>query len=361
MNTHKEIQQFLSSLSDTECSFILLELMAKNGHSSAGMRRTYPGELLRMERWLLNSINTVSVPRIRNSRLRIWLIFMLLRYGGLRLEEIFDLHADDLKLDESQILIRKHGHKRAVPLPLHASRLMREQIEEWPALIALSRPCRCDSSLVRRSFARYSVQGGISPRLLSARALRRHRALELEDNGLPPNLVNLFLGRLISDSKFDSAQGLKILRQAIANEQFPKTSARNSFYGTLVSLVKHGILVETTLESISGLVVKAIITDTSCQNLKLNLGMTARALVKAPWVKIFEPGGGAFAADSNRFYGMIKEIKKDADAMEIMVALPQGNIICALYAAQERPAFPVALGDNVGVEFSPLAVILTTC
>lgn len=359
MNTHKDIREFLSGLSSSERSFLLLELMTKNTSPYVGSRRVYPGELMRLERWLLNSIDTVTSPRIRNSRMRLWFIFMLLRYGGLRLEEIFDLQADNLDLVNRQIFVRHGAHARTVPIPPHVARLLGAKIEEWPALFALARPFLCDSSLIRRSFAQYSIQCGISPRLLSARSLRKHRALELEYAGLPPSLVNLFLGRLVDDTHFDSRQAHKILFQAIDNEQFPKTSARNSFFGPLVSLVKHGILVETALESTSGLLIKAVITETSCQNLKLVLGMTVRALVKAPWVKVVVGKEKNPESGCNRFYGKIKEIKQDAEAMEIMVTLPEGNVVCALYAAREKPAFPVAVGDSVGVEFSPLSVILT--
>ncbi len=356
MDIFNNLPAFLSSLSRSERELLLAGLMTKTGNGYLLHQKTYPLELFRAERNLLDNIDRTSIPKILNSRLRNWFIFMLLRYGGMRLEEILDLEAENLELNTLRINIPKGRFPRTISLPPLATRQMRERLERWPALFVLKNPFRCDSSQIRRAFSRCASQCALSPGLLTARTLRRHRGLELEKAGLPLSLINLFLGRAIPDPDFDSEQGNKILDQFIQNEQFPKTSARNSFHGALISLKKKGILIETCLETASGMKVHAVITDTSRQNLNLEEGMAVTALVKAPWVNVYEN----ISSEPNHFYGKIKEIKEDSSAVEIIVIMDTGNIVCSLYTLEQKPDFPLYAGKDVGVKFSPMSVILTS-
>lgn len=354
MGSSQKIQNILSSLSRQEQADLLAALIS--GNSLARPCRAFqPGELSLVEKKLAKDIDQAQSPKVLNSRVRLWFIFMLLRYGGMRLEEIFSLEPENLNLSASMINITKGKNPRELPLPPLAVRQMRSRLESWPALAGLPRPFFCDSSLVRRGFAQCAARCEVSSGLLTARALRRHRALELERAGLPQPLINLYLGRYVAEANFNVAQGAEILKQAILNEQFPRTSARNAFNGRLVRLEKKGVLVKTWLETASGLLVEAIITDTSRQNLELKTGSAATALVKAPWVEVHEAG----ASGPNHFYGKIKEIKEDNEAMEISVLLPQGNIVCSLYTQGRKPDFSLYPDMPIGARFSPLSVILT--
>lgn len=354
MRVSPKIQTLLSGLSRQEQADLFAALISKNGFAQP-LPTFRPGDLALVEKRLALGIEQAQSPKARNSRLRLWFIFMLLRYGGMRLEEIFGLAPENLNLAASLINITEGKKPRELPLPPQAARQMRGRLESWPALAALSRPFLCDSSLVRRGFALCAARCEVSAGLLTARSLRRHRALELERAGLPPPLINLYLGKAVADVNFNASKGAEILKQAILNEQFPRTSARNAFNGRLVRLEKQGILVKTRLETASGLLVEAVITDTSRQNLELKTGSPATALVKAPWVELYKAG----AAGPNHFLGKIKEIKQDEKAMEISVLLPRGNVVCSLYTQGRGPGFPLSLGMPVGARFSPFAVILT--
>lgn len=354
MSSSQKIESILSGLSRQEQAALLAALISRNSLARpCDIFR--PGELSLVEKTLAQGIDQARSPKTLNSRLRLWFIFMLLRYGGMRLEEIFSLGPENLNLAACLINITRGKNPRETPLPPLAARQMRIRLESWPALAGLPRPFLCDSSLVRRGFAQCAARCQVSPGLLTARALRRHRAQELERTGLPPPLINLYLGRALAEDNFNVAQGAEILKQAVLNEQFPRTSARNAFNGRLVRLEKKGILVRIWLETASGLLVEAVITETSRKNLELKTGSSATALVKAPWVEVYEAG----ETGPNHFFGKIKEIKQDNNAMEISVLLPQGNIVCSLYTRRRKPDFPLCLDMPVGARFSPLSVILT--
>lgn len=358
MNKHQEIQTFLAKLSKAEATYLLSELLTKNGIKASSAQKLAPADLSRVEKELLNDLEKAANPKSRTARWRLYFIFLLLRYGALRMEEIFQLRGEDLTA--AKIRIRSSKFPREVPLAPKTVAQMRVQIEKWPFILALEYPLRCNGSLVRRAFSQYALKCGLAPHLLNARAIRRYRALELEYTGLPHELIRLFLGQRIGNSNFDLQEGQKILTQAIENEQFPKTSARNAFYGELVSLVKRGILVECVLETIAGLKVYAIITESSRQNLDLHLGMAVRGIIKAPMLSVFSSSSAAEPLPPNHFLGQIKEIKEDAEAMEINIILPQGNLLCALYVNGQKPDFPLATADIIGVKFSPFSVILTS-
>lgn len=122
-----------------------------------------------------------------------WLIFMLLRYGAVRLVEIFALRPHDLDLENG--VLRVGGQfRREVPLPLTVSRRLRRILEDptlFPASLELM---RCDASYVRRCLQHCGEACGLPKGLLSARALRHSRALELARQGLPLPVVDIFLG-----------------------------------------------------------------------------------------------------------------------------------------------------------------------
>ena len=357
MTKRQTIQNFLAQLSQAEETFLLGELLAKNGIQAVRESKLAPAALSRLEKILATDLEKAPSPKSRNARWRLFFIFLLLRYAGLRMEEIFQIKAEDLQLAEAKIQIRCGKFQRIVPLSPKGAAAMREQIEKWPPALALDYPFRCDGSLIRRAFARCALKCGLSPHLLTARGLRQHRALELEHLGLPPELINLFLGRQLGS--LDLEQGKKILAQAIENEQYPKTSARNAFYGELISLEKKGILVHCILETSSGLKVYASITESSRQNLGLRLGLHMRAIIKAPFVQVFQYSSALNKAP-NHFLGQIKEVKRDAEAMEINILLPEGNLLCALYVMGQKPDFPLSEAETIGVKFSPFSVILIT-
>lgn len=352
------LHSFLNSLDEDDRAWLLRQLLGKS--RSAHISRKYArSALMEAEILLFKRIGAAKTPQSMLPRARLWLIFMLLRYGALRPREISALSTKDLSLRDG--LVRIGGESgREVWLPLEASRRMQHiiwRLPEKPDLL------HCDAGLVRRSLRQCAQMCGIPADALSPSALRKNRALELELSGLPYSLINLFLGRKSRNSALASGfenPGL-ILKTHIQEEQIMKTSARNVFQGKISKLRQKGILAEAGIKTSSGLEVISIITETSYKSLALSEGKVVNALVKAPFVSVIPADERAVAAGcaENCFKGVVEEIHADEMAEEIIVALPEGNVICALYAHGAKPSREVAKGKEVLVCFSAFSVILT--
>lgn len=356
LNESFDPQKLLSGLNRQQRGELMHALLA--GNTPSQMPPLPGGELARAERWFWDLVLTATVPRHANARMRMWFIFMFLRYGAMRLVEVFSLGNADLDF-KAGIAHVAGTHARLVPLPLPACRRMENAWKDWVSPLALERPLQCDASLVRRAFAQCAAACGIPPESMNASAIRRQRGFELAAAGLHPQLVAVFLGRSADYGIFLPQEGQNLIKKYIHREPAMKTSARNFFHGRITSLREQGILVEIILETNEGLQVAAVITRTSLKSLELVEGKMVNAIVKAPWVTVFSENARASSGMENCFQGKVEAVNRDSLACEILVALPQGNEICALYANGATPAADITPGARVFATFSAFAVILT--
>lgn len=333
--------------------------------------RISPQELLTVEAWLWERASAARGPREKRPRLRMWLIFMLLRYAALRLVEIFALRPGHLDLQEGLIHVPgtggPHGAPgREVPLPLAISRRVRRVLED-PTLFPENRELmRCDASYVRRCLQQCGAACGLPKGLLSARSLRHSRALELGRQGLPLQVVDIFLGRRTGPGqngmvRCDLREARRLLREQLQRERPMKTSARNVFQGRITSLRHFGLLVEVILHTTGGLRVSALITDESCRTLALAEGKLVNASVKAPWVLV-QPGmpeQNTAPAAENCFAGLVERVREDPMVAEVLVALPEGSQVCALLSRGPESPAGLSAGQQVTVLFKAFSVILS--
>lgn len=314
-------------------------------------------ELLAAESWFWEQIDAANDRREYWSRLRMWLIFMLLRHAALRLSEVFSIEPSHVDWQAGLITV-PGAHARTVPLPLEVSHRLGRILHE-SSLCPMEGPLvRCDASLVRRTMLRCASDCGILKGLLSARGLRHSRALELSKQGLPLPALDVFLGRRSTHNgpiRCDVQEAQRILRENIQKERPMKTSARNVFQGRITSLVQSGILVKVILVTAGGLRLTALITDESHRRLGLAVGMLVNASVKAPWVLI-SPDADPQGCAENTFTAIIERIRTDDLTMEILAALPEGSQICAL---QTKGLAQIRAGDKVSVSFKAFSVILS--
>lgn len=354
-NPHK----LLKCLSAGERGELMHALMSGRAISGDTVREPVsPAALLGVEYWFWNQIKTATTTKHANARLRMWFIFMFLRFGGLRLGEIFDLRDEDVDFRAGVIHV-KGAHDRWIPFPLAPARRMGSAWRDWISPVALAKPLRCDASLVRRQLAKCAEDLGMAPNLLNASSLRRNRALELAAEGLHPTLIAIFLGRSNDNGIFRAEEVQNLITKYIQKETAMKTSARNVFSGKITGLREKGILVEVNLETSDGLKVTSVITNTSRKTLDLKEGKGITAIVKAPWVTVFPESERARCGLDNCFQGKVENVKRDELACEILVVLPQGNGVCALYANGAQPEECIQEGAEVVATFSPFAVILT--
>lgn len=139
--------------------------------------------------WEVWAAEPVAISR-KVARARLHLLFLLVRFGALRMVEALNL---DLRrdLDCQSGMIRIGGaYSRNVLLPLYAMRPIRRiaGMSDSPDFL------RLDPGFARRTF--YSVAGplGIPPALAGPRALRYLRGRELLEMHVPLKVVQDYLG-----------------------------------------------------------------------------------------------------------------------------------------------------------------------
>lgn len=306
----------------------------------------------------------------RLSRLRVWLVFSLLRHAGLRLGEA--LAFDDARDMRGSVLHVGGSHAREVPLSPPAAQRLREIVDAPEAQTLRGQLARLDEGYLRRCLYARARECGLDPGLVSARALRTARAIELCRSGMPLKIVHAFLGQASTDPTaallhYAREDANAIINYYLHKDMKMKTSARNVFPGRVLTLRRSGILVEVTLRTFSGLDVVSVITDESYQTLGLEEGKTAIATVKAPWVILALPAAQGDNAGSapepatsarNRFAGTVAAVRRSEVATEVVVDLTEGSRVCSLITTESADQLHVREGASVLVSFKAFSVIL---
>lgn len=371
----KKLAALADSLSEEETNFLLDRLRARREGAAAPTGENLPpfaladsarcldaAMLARVEDAFARRVEGARDGRQRLSRLRVWLVFLLLRHAGLRLAEAlaFD-DARDLDARRSLLLVRG-SHAREVPLPPPLLKRLLGIARAPEARPLRGSLARLDQGYLRRCLYARAKECGMPPGLLSARSLRDTRAIELCRGGMPLKIVHAFLGQRSGDRtaaflRYSAEDEKAIIHYYLHRENSMKTSARNVFPGRVSALRRSGVLVEATLLTFSGLELTAVITEESARALSLEEGSIAVAAVKAPWVVLTGPDAPASSV-RNDFPGTVAEVRRAEVASEVLVDLEEGNRVCALITTESADSLRLAPGSPVRVGFKPFSVIL---
>lgn len=136
-----------------------------------------------------------------------------------------------------------------------------------------------------------------------------------------------------------------------------KTSARNQFLGKVIN-VKHGpISAEVTLDIGGGDVLTAVITNDSAEQLALQPGAEAYALIKAPWVIVTTEEGIRTSARNN-LRGTVVRCQEGAINAEIVIELPGGRLVVATVTNESVHELGLAEGRQVTALIKASHIIL---
>lgn len=308
-------------------------------------------------------VQEAKTPVQQRSRSRLWLAFLLIRYGALRLGETLSLDdARDILPGRNQVTV--HGsNARKVLLPEPVMRIIADRLAAPMFYGMRGEVLRLDQGYLRRKFYERAKACGLPGELFNPRIIRHSRAIELLSGGVPLQVVQSFLGQqnpaMASNYlEFSGESAQRIVHRYINRENKMKTSARNAFTGRVTSLIRDGLLVEVELTTMTGLQVVAVITQESCANLGLSEGGIATATVKAPWVILTLDEAGLKTSARNKFSGTVSAVKNSAIACEVLVDLPDGNKVCALVTLDSVKKLDIKPGDDILVMFKAFSVIL---
>jgi molybdate transport system regulatory protein len=298
--------------------------------------------------------------RSRQSRTRLWLLFLLLRHTGMRLGEALELD-DRSDIDLARGVVKIGGDSpREVPLPDEVVDALKIFFEAPMSLELRGQVFHMDQGYVRRIFSERGKGTGIPRELLNPRVLRHSRAVELLRGGVPVVVVDAMLGHQGPSCQyvsFSDADTRRIMTHYIYEEKKMKTSARNMFVGQ-ISAIRDGNILSEVEETTTGLQVVSVITKESFENLGLAMGMTVIATVKAPWVVLVKEDSMLRTSARNKFCGRISAVNTGQIAAEVVVDLADGTKITSLITDESVNKLDLKVGDEICAMVKAFSVIL---
>lgn len=313
--------------------------------------------------------DAARTPQIHRARERMRLVYLMLRHSGGKLGEVLSLdERTDLDTEQSTVSFRAAEGKEA-PRQVVVPQPFLEEVERFAASPA-NRALRgelfhLDPGFVRRKLYEQARRAELPVNRVSPTTLRHSRAVELLRGGVPLPVVQVMLGHssLMLTSiycSFSDQDCRRIVNHCVKKESRMKTSARNTFFGSVSSVRKSPLLTEISLAVQNGFELVSVITNESFERLGLTEGGQVTALVKAPWVLIGKDEHRARTSARNCFPGHVTSIRGDGVAVEIMGMLDGGTPMCALITAESVEALDVKEGDSVWFFFKAFSVIIST-
>ncbi|MEJ5059715.1 MULTISPECIES: TOBE domain-containing protein [unclassified Pseudomonas] len=139
-----------------------------------------------------------------------------------------------------------------------------------------------------------------------------------------------------------------------------RTSARNQLHGKVAAIETQGHNDRIRLELAEGLSIDTQITHDSTLRLDLQPGTEVVALIKAGWLDVLGNDDDG-TLGHNCLTGIIEEILDAEDGpSEVRIALPNGQILCALAEPGHLLSRKLTPGQPVRAQFSPSNVLLGT-
>jgi len=157
----------------------------------------------------------------------------------------------------------------------------------------------------------------------------------------------------------DDALPLDSLLAAISRFSL-QTSARNQWFGTVTARDRAQVQQHVDILLADGTTrLKVAITAQSGERLGLDEGKEVLVLLKAPWVNITRNAEQAKTAD-NQLRGTISQIESGEEQSEVLMTLPDGQILCATIPA--AAADDLTEGVDVTAYFNAdRGIIATLC
>lgn len=137
-----------------------------------------------------------------------------------------------------------------------------------------------------------------------------------------------------------------------------KTSARNTFSGTIARVTKGAVNAEVQLTTENGASIVATVTNTSVDRLGLREGSRAFALVKASSVILGKELHSARMSTRNILCGTVSKIAKGAVNSEIDVQLSGGGSLTSVITNASTDSLGLREGEHACGAFKASSVII---
>jgi len=326
-------------------------------------------QLNRLEQSFREWVETASRCDVRDSRRRILMIFLIIRYTGAKLNEVLNLDPGrDLDCEKGFFILgRREGKSGHSQRKVQISEKLSHEIHTLIADLSLrndtSKIFHADPGFVRRKFYDRAEACGISKQLGAPETLRKSRAIELMQNSLPLPAVQMLMGHSTpnltsSYVTFSEDDIQQVTRFVVEKESSRKTSARNSFFGKIRTIRQGDIQTLVEIVTIGGLIISAVITNDSLQRLGLKAGKMITAEVKAPWVLLHKSNREQGCSADNMFKGVVEKISHGEVSTEYVVRIADGTEVCSIVTRESSRRIALAEGDETWVLFNGYSVVL---
>ena len=340
-----------------------------NGHTlpfSQSGQQLEPPHLTLLEQSFRDWATAAEGKRTRASRLRILLIFLLIRYTGAKLSEVLSLRpSEDMHLDRNSITfdgaIAEQSREVQISASLSgeiAALLSGVGKDDGPEqLFAI------DSAFVRRKFYERAEACGFNKKQGGPEMIRKARAVELMRNNLPLPVVQRLLGHSTPNltaafMPFSEEDMRKATRWYMERESGGMTSARNCFFGKVSAVDRGDIQTAVHLTTPGGNRVSAMITNASAERLDIRPGRLITAEVKAPWLILERCDRPGLSSAENQFTGQIVSLATGGINTECVARLADGTELCAVLSRAGFAALNLCVGDPVRMLFSCYGAVL---
>ncbi|NYT38559.1 LysR family transcriptional regulator [Allopusillimonas soli] len=198
------------------------------------------------------------------------------------------------------------------------------------------------------------------PLVLRTTGGRRGGGATLSDKGL--QLLALFQQVSREHARFmsrlaqvqdASADNLELIQHMML-----ETSARNQLLGTVSAVRPGAVNDEVALSLAEGLDIVANITSASVQNLGLQPGRRAMALIKASSIMVGTVDGPLRISARNQLAGKIDGINKGAVNAEVRIALPSGHALVSIITMDSLATLGLKTGQPAYAIFKASSVML---
>lgn len=305
----------------------------------------------------------------RLSRSRVFLVFLLIRHTGAKLNEVLRLDPSrDIDWENHCVLFRgspgtRGAASRGVDVSRRALAEMRALLDSPEFKDGFRGPLALDAAFVRRKFYERAQECGFPKRLGSPEMIRKARAVELLKGHIPLPVVQRVLGSETSSVganyvTFSQDDIRQVMRLFLERESAGRTSARNAFFGRVKAIQRGDIQAQVHLETLGGCGVVTVITADSLRRLAVEEGKYMVAEVKAPWVVLVSGLEVPELSAENRFQGTIRRLLRGKVTAEVTVELSDGTELCAVITAESARKMALEEGALVWAVFSAYAVVL---
>lgn len=183
------------------------------------------------------------------------------------------------------------------------------------------------------------------------RMIALYRALESSQQDVLDRVAS---SQALTEAPRDGAPLRALLRRMSV-----KTSARNQFFGTVVSVRDSGGMADVRLRLDGGEELTASVTPESVETMAIAPGLQAYALIKAPWVSLTQRAPGVSAA-RNRFAGVVTALQHGRQRTRLALTTASGRVIAAAMPEALVTERGLRRGGKAWAGFSTDSVILAT-